>query len=352
MQNPFTTWDGVSKINTVVAANDAANPALGTGNITVQTATIFTANGVTADALPNSAQSLPTVTGVIDAMGTFACVTSVGVASGGNQVLTFFNTAAKLRSAITGTGTGVAGQFSINSIDSSAYPWQFPGGPAPGFGWNAWVGYKLKDSASNIFAITASAPTVAGVTLLTVSGTPVSGAFTLAAAFDGTTKAPLFQAKLYTGSFSLLFDPKWDAHLVGFVGPWSLLTGLGSISALNAPTPADVTVYVSNVANLISTVTSITHNSLTDSIQAWPSNQWAGYYVVPNWNASRAFRIVSNTNNILTVDISTGGGVDSVALAGTTYVILTEENALKYSRLSALLPSFVPIETRTFVKFD
>ena len=353
----FTLWDGVSKINNVVASVAAGNPVLATGSVTVNTNTIFMANGITPDTIPDNTQGIPLVAMVLDSMGTFACVSNVEVSGGGTQKIDFTDPLAKLRSSITGTGSGIAGQFTISTVDITSYPWQFPS-PAipPKFGINAWGGYSLKDSGGNIFPIVSSLATAAGVTTLNVTGTPASGAFTIALAFDAITKVPLFWARLYTGDFSLIYDPKWDLRLINNPkqpGPFSFLTGLGATSLNPAPTPADVIIIVSNVANLISTSTAITSATVTDSTQAWTANQWVGYYVIPNWDKTKLFPIVANNNNTLTVDTSSGGGgVNSVSLAGSTYVILTESNALKYYRLSTLLPSFLPHESRGFLHFS
>jgi hypothetical protein len=351
----FTLWNGTSKINDIVVAASGNNPTLAIGSFTYKTSTLFMADGITPDTVPGTDVGVPTVAFVLDAMGTFACVSTVLDPVAGAQTINFESAGAQLRSSITGSGSGIAGQFSITSVDTTSYPWQFPS-PAvpPKFDINAWGGYHLKDSAGNIFPITSSVATTGGATVLNVTGSPASGAFTLALSFDPGTKLPLFWARLYTGEFSLLYDPKWDLRLANQSqpGPFSYMTGLGATTINPAPTPADVIIWVENVANLIGTTTGVSATTVTDSTKTWTINQWAGYYVIPNWDQSTIFRIVGNNATQLTVLVpSNSGGPNSVALAGTVYVILTEENALKYSRLVVLGPSFAPAESRVFWKF-
>lgn len=353
----FTLWDGVSKINEIVVTSSSSNPTISAGSLEFSTATLFMADGLTPDTIPGTNLGVGTVAFVQDAMGTFACVETVSARSGGNQTINFTSASALLRESITGVGTGAAGQFTIVSVDTSSYPWQFPSsggfGP-PEWGSNAWGGYYLKDSAGNVFPITFSQPTSSGLTVLEVTGTPASGAFTLAYAFD-SGKNPLFNCRLYTGEFSFWLDPKWDIRLNNelSVGPWSVLVSLGAIQTTGyAPTPADVTIWVENVASVLGTSNAAPlPDTLADTTQAWTPHEWMGFYLLPNWDLTNIFPIVDNSATTVTVDIGLGGGLDTVSIDGSYYVILSEEDAVMYSRLVQLLPSFTPFESRPFVKF-
>jgi hypothetical protein len=358
----LTTWDGVSYRDTVQATIAAQNATLGTGSLSVQTSSLYQGNGTAypLSALPTTASGSPTVACIMDAMGTFACVSNVGAASAGAQVLTLTNSAAQMRSAITGTGVGAGTgpyTFTITSIDHASYPWQYPyPAAAPQWGQNAWAGYVVKDSLSNTYTVKSSAATSGGTTVLTmVGGAPASGAFTLAAAFDSVTLAPLFQAEMVIGSFSYTLNPRWDLRLTadGAAGPWSFFSGLGSMLAGPfAATSADVTVWVHNVAQVYGTLTSVATTQATDSTQAWITNQWAGYFLLANWNQTNLFRIVANDATNLYLDVAEGGGANTVSIAGSSYVILAETDALKYSRLVQVLNSFVPVDVRPLVKFE
>lgn len=361
----FYTYDNISKINRLIVASNANNPVIAPGSIVLKTATVFLADGSTSDSLPGTDQGVGSVAFILDALGTFVCVNAVLDPSGLVQTIQFEDPTAVVRISIDTTG-GTGGvnffQFTNSQISTTTYPWQFPSpDPPPQFGYNAFLGLVLKDSGGATFIITGST-NLAGIVFLTVVGTPASGAARIAFNFDGSGN-PLFAANLYTGEFSLTLDPKWDARLdvETLSGPWSLITALGSINTLGfAPTPADVTVWVQCIVSYEGNVEGITANTLTDTAATWIPNQWAGFYLNPNWNQPRLYKIVGNTINTLIVDSTNSPDLTTVATAavpggllpGSFYFILTENNSLKYSRLVAALPSFVPIETRTFVKFE
>ena len=357
-----TTYDNQSSINRFIAsvtANDGTTSVL--GQATLPSARLFLADGLTAAAvLP----PIPAPAFVLDALGTYACVSSVVAPFGGAQVILFANAAAQLRKEITGTmSAGV--RPTLLTIDTTSYPWQFPanlGFAAPLYSSGAFIGMKLMDSAGSIFTIQISDPDPSGKTVLTLSAAAAGGAFSIAAAFDPAgatfaTRIPLLQAKVYTGEFSLTMDPAWDVRLKDETqtGPWSLLSSVTSTKGPAwSPTPVDVIVIAKNVHSDKGKALTVGANTITDTTKAWATNQWRGFYLLPDWNQPKLFRIVSNSATEIVVDIPPGaGGLDSLAQGGKSYyVVLTEKNGIRYGNVVAMLPSFVPIDMKPTVKFE
>jgi hypothetical protein len=361
VERMFFTWDGDSHYLRFepggLTANDGDVSVA--GQVTLRTARTFAADGTTVTTLSSTA---PIAACVLDAMGTFACVASVAAPAAGLQAVVFTSAAATLRKEITGTGVGGVGTFNITSIDAASYPWQFPSPLAePEWGTNAWEGYELMDAAGVIYPVLSSVATDAlGETLLNVTGNPGAGAFSLAKKFDPAgatygTRLPLLHARVFVGQFSLTYDPKHDHRLLadGSIGPWSLLTALGSTtSRYFGASPDDVVLWADGVHHVASNATAVSQHVLTDSTKAWSANQWQGYYLLPNWNQSRVYRISGNTATQLIVDGYSGGGLPPVASVGAPYVVLSELAAVRYSRLMRAMPSFIPLESRGFVKFE
>lgn len=354
------THDAESFINQfipTVTAEDATTSVA--GQVTLKTARLYDALGTT---LSGSLALNPRVAFVIDALGTFACVETAAAESAGSQVLTFADPLAQLRKEILFTGAGALNSMTLTAMGTSTYPWQFPSpAAAPEFGENAFQGLKVMDSAGTVFAITASTASSGGTVVCTVAGTPANGNCSVAAIFDpaGASYAgriPLLKAKLYTGEFTLTYDGLWDIRLreETATGPWSLITSvLSTTSAGWVPTPADVIIVAQNAHEEIGSITSVSLNSLEDTTQAWTINEWVNYYVIPEWNQDRLFRIVANTATELLVDMGSGaGGLDTFAYVDSNYVILSERNAIRYENLAAMLPSFMPIDTKLFIKFE
>lgn len=356
-----TTWDGVSYM--LQAQDTGAVAASGTG------LTYGTAEGLLVDLPTNEVSDMsgvlahvpitglaPPLSFIIDAMGTWACVTSVEDLGTGERV-----TLKKgwLRANITGTGTNLGGNlWQIDAVDNARKPWQYASGAGTGtlkWGKNAWAGYKIRINGSTYSVISSEETDSLDQTVLTLNANPgFSGAYNLAKSFNGAT--PLFSAKLYVGQFSLIFDPRWDYRLLAEPdGPFSVLTSLGGTSGFSA-TPADVIMWVKGIgpgepAEVAQASTGMTVNTITDSTAAWTVNQWVGYYVNPNWEQGKVYKILANTATLLFVK-APDEGITAVASAGSVYVILGEENAIKYTRLISLLPQFLPFESRGFIKFE
>jgi hypothetical protein len=362
----FFTHDNESSINQSISTLSANNGIVSVaGQVTLTVARYFDALGTTpTGALPVT----PAAAFMIDSLGTFACIDSIGVA-GATQVITFADVDAALRREIIGIGTGGLSAFTINSIDIASFPWQFPSPlDEPTYGENAFVGLVLMDSAGDLFTVTSSEATdSAGDTVLAVEvygggvGNTTSGAFSIAAEFDPAGvlyagRIPLLRAKIYTGEFSLTYDPIWDVRLKDetAIGPWSLISSFSSTLGVSwSPTPVDVVVIAQNAHEVIGQATDVYGNALTDDTQAWTPDEWRGMYLLPEWNQHKIFKILGNTATEIAVDIPPGvGDLDTVAQANSHYVVLTAKDAIRYTNLVSLLPSFIPAEIRPFIKFE
>lgn len=356
----FHLWDAEAEIKQFKAAVDA-DFTLAAGSVTFSTARFFKADGATAN---GALDENPAPGFILDALGTFACVDSVAAPGGGNQVVSFEDAAATLRKEIVVTGTGSLNQFVITAVDTGSYPWQYPSPAAePVWGPNAFLGLKIRDSADATFTITGSAATdeTTGETVITVSGTPASGDASIAWDFDPADatyagRLPLLHCKLYIGEFSLTYNPLWDYRLKAETkkGPWTLLTALSSTLGPGwAPTPSDVVVIAQNVHEDKGVATDVYGHYLKDSTKTWVANAWKGYYLLPDWNQPKIFRIAGNTPTEVSVELPVGAGdLDTLAQAGSNYVILTEQDAIRFTNLYSLLPSFLPMEIRPLIKFE
>jgi hypothetical protein len=364
----FRLWDGESYfgfVNDEIAADPNYTPP-GTvvidstvaGQLTIPKVDVVDAGG-TGSALPLTSSAIPTAVSALTDLGDFACIDDVDEV-GADYVITFTDPTAFLRCEIVGAGTGGVGTFQITSIDTTSYPWQFPTPLVePLYGINAFKGKKLQDSTGAIHDVLSNVGTTGGVTDLVLATNPATGAFSIAEDFGaggGTfaTREPHLNLRFIVGESSFTADTIWDTRLLNELafGPWSLITGLGSIGGLSAtPGPADVILWVANQHNVLSRSTAIESNVLTDTTQTWTTNEWAGYYLLPNWGTSKLYKIVGNIATELYVTVS-GGGLETVATAGTYFVILTDENAARYQRLTRLLTNFVPHESLGIVKFE
>lgn len=329
-----------------------------TGEVTLRTARLFTATGALAGAY--DVEEPPEF--VMDALGTYAAVSSADAASLGNQRLVFTNAAAKLRKELVLTLSAASGSTVEISVAAGSYPWQYPSpAAAPVFGWNAFAGLKLMDSAGTTRTVVSSEPTAySGTTKLTLSGAVVNGAGSVAYAYDpaGATYAgriPLTRLYLYRGGVSLTPHTLWDARLLtqNLGGPWSPRTGMGStLAPYEAPSPVEAALWVQNAHLDKGQATSVGALSLTDTSKAWTVNAYQGSYLLPHWGQHRLFRIAHNSADTLVVEPTDGLRVTSVAMAGAPYVVLDRRNALRYLQLSRVLSLFCPDGERCVVKFE
>lgn len=366
VQGMFSLWDteAYKVVATETTSGDMAGTATGYtaadgATLTFDKSLILNALETAPSDVPDSDDG-PTVAFVIDAMGTWACISRVD-RDGDNRTLTLER--GFLRAAIPVSGTNGVNSYTVTSNPKTHSAWQFAapaGTEIPRWGPNAWNGYKFKDSAGSIFDIITSAHTNGlGQTVLTLSGSPAGGDGYIAWDFDGS-QAPVLRVWMYVGNHSLLISSRWDARLAGSINPGpyaSLLTLVGSSNVFgNVIGPGDVTLIVKGIgsgkpAEDAGTATAVTASTLTDSAKAWTVNEWADYYLLPNWNQSKVFKVLSNTPTALTVE-TPAGDVNDVSEVTSHYVIMTEENAIKYVRLIQMAKQLVPDGTRVFVKFE
>jgi len=362
------SWDKESYI--LIGKNIAKTPTytpvgwvveVGANYLDVPTATsLYKADGITAaTAPPDTSSSDQTVAMVIDEMGSWCCVSDVTTSAGKTRI-TFSN--GLPRAEITGTGTAAGSDFTITAVDLTSYPKQFPSPAAePVWGTNAWAGHKIIDSAGTIRTVVTSDATdaITGDTVLHLSGAVASGVFSLAFDFDPAgvtfaTRKPILKARLYIGEFSPVYDPRWDTRLLSdfYAGPWSTLTGFGAPTSFGwAPTPKDVVLTFSQGYSDYGSVTRVAANELEDYTKAWTTNQWLGYYVNPNWEQKKLFKVIYNDATHLYLDMKTGTDLSSFSGTKASYVILSPENAARYAQFMRLMPTFCMFEARPVVKF-
>lgn len=299
---------------------------------------------------------------VMDEFDTYAEVQSITDVAGTVRV-NFTSALAYLRSEITGNGVGGVNSFTLSDVGIDKYPWQFPDGDGwsqPTFGENAFAGMYLLDSAGTLFPIVSSLGYA-----LTVVGNPANGVYSIAPKYrvpppSFVGRDPVLRFRLFHGAHNLGYSPRLDIRLAdeltGLV-PWSLRAGGGAWATTYpwgyVPDPADDVVTVTGVATYIGQVLICpSSNQVTNVVNTMTINEWAGYYLIPNWSAvGRAYKILSNTTADFTLDMGTDGAVSTLTTSGCRFAVLSESDAVKYSRLARQLPSFMPKGSRAVIKF-
>jgi hypothetical protein len=322
---------------------------------------------------PFTADGGPQVGFVVDAFGTFCCVSEVEEQGSGFLITLDPGTSPYtpyLRDELHFTNCVESGGNLIldtGELDADSYPWQFPAADfdPPTFGVNAFAGKTVmyKDGTTDV--IVSSSESAAGIIecvmelvnpILSANEIYIGTGFSGALPDYHHTREPHSLFRMYVGEFSLTYSPLWDVRLRDetYAGPWSLLTaGLGGTfgSSGYAPSPLDVVLWADGVHAATGTVTSTTRNTLTDSTAAWTPGEFVGFYLNPNWNQTKLYRILWNDATSVMVDVS-GGGVSTVTLAGLHYVILSEKNAARYAGLVNLIQSYLAEDSRCLVKFE
>lgn len=214
---------------------------------------------------------------------------------------------------------------------------------------NQWRGYSLLDSANTKFTIERNTADEVFVT----SGTPVAGDFAIA--FDFTLggsfalRDPIFFYAVYAGEHHFLFEATWSLALIGTADdPFDRLYG-GLTSLGPGFTPNDFGIFISpGVALAVGASTDITLNTLTDTDALLTPAALVGKWLNPNRRQRRLFKIRANTAT--TIDI--GQSMEGLSTTGDAYFVLDEQDALKYSRLHAVLPKFHPKFARAHIFFE
>lgn len=361
----FSTWDGdayklqvAESLNGDFSGTGVAYTADAEAYVDLPVSAVTNALGDAPADLPDS-QVNPSLTFIIDAMGTWCCVKRVEHIDETTRRVVLEK--GFLRRHINVQGFSGLGTFTIETADLETAPWQYAapaGTEALRWGSNAWAGYKLKTESGIYNVLGSEATDNAGETVLYLDDDPTGTEGVLAKDFDGN-EDPVLHFTGYVGLHTLIVSPRWDYRLAGAIDPGpfnallAVLSGQGVVNVLLSP--GDVTLVVKGIGpgeptELVGTVTGVAGNTLTDTTQAWAADQWEGYYLLPNWSQSRVTRVVSNTADTLTVSFPEG--LASVTKEGLVYALLTEENALKYVRLIQLCQQLVFDGTRVFVKFE
>lgn len=158
---------------------------------------------------------------------------------------------------------------------------------------------------------------------------------------------------LYAGPHYTTLFPEHDVALKGTLeDPFNPLYGGVSDEAGVPPGPFDVIILVQNgISPLTSTVTAVGADTLTDSSAFWITDQWVGFVVNPNRNNTRTYRVLSNTADTLTVDVSESPDVDLVSVAGAEYFMLTRRDEVAYRALATSVSRFLFQGVRPYIWF-
>lgn len=200
---------------------------------------------------------------------------------------------------------------------------------------NQWVGYYvLTDDNQKLAILTNTATTldVSNGSLPADGDYAIAKEFTVGATFND--RIPHVRYRVYNGLHSFIFEPTFDYQLSGTIyDPFHrLLAGIGTSNLIGVWSPNDVGLYItSNVVQHIGTASTFTTTTfeLDTNFLAPGVNALTGFYLNPNQNQTRLYKILSNTSTQVTVE----GDLTSFAVAGQTYFILSSRDATRYQRL-------------------
>lgn len=216
---------------------------------------------------------------------------------------------------------------------------------------NQWAGYKVLDSANTKRTIVSNT-----VDTLTLSGGVVTGSYSIAYDFSGASFAtrvvsPTF--KVASGQHSFLYEPRKKKALRGTIDDPFYYLYAGTATILS---PAfglgDVAVFISGVAQEFGFSSGLTSTVLTstDELIGYATDYFKGMWLNPNRNQTKLFKILSSDGVAGTVTVE--GDMTGFAAAGGDFFILSNRDALRYSRLVERLQKEVPYSTRIYVFFE
>lgn len=275
-----------------------------------------------------------------DAFGNFACIDDNTA-----TVITFDadDAAKQLVAEVVFTGAA-ASVASVLVLTRSA-------GDKP-FNDSVYEGYKIKDTGGTVRDILTTVASTDGLTLtLTLSGDVVGGDKSIAVDFlneplSYAAREPELHYKAYSGEHYWLFRVEFDERERGQLrDPFDVLWGGGALTGGSPLTPGDIIVWVAaGIADVVGTSSLVFPDKLVDLTQAWTPGEWEGFFLNPNRNSQRLFRIVTNTATELILDPAED--ITQVAAAGESYFILDPLEALRYEALVATIPTILPFKTR------
>lgn len=235
----------------------------------------------------------------------------------------------KPEASYSGTvAVGIAGEFSV-TVAAGATVWPV----------GRWTGYVVKDAVGGFHTCTSS-----DAAKLYFAGDPYVWTATDTVEIARSFSAGIAQLyyKIENGYHPRLFNPTFDFTLVGTrLDPAFYLyggsAGGGTFGACDLGIYVLGDVFGNPVPAVASRVTSVAGAVITDSSASFTANEWAGYYILPNQNYTRTFKIASNTGSTITAE----SDLSAFATADQPYVILTERNAARYRRLLARIRTFM-----------
>jgi hypothetical protein len=233
---------------------------------------------------------------------------------------------------VTGTGT-VAG----NVLTDATKLWVS----------TQWRGYKLLTSDNAVQTIVAST-----ANSVTVPSNPVPGPYAIAKDFvlgpSFADHKPVYGYTVYEGSHNLTFEPLNDLTLAGTLNDPYKRTYAGLTSLGSGFTNDDFAIFIERgVAAAVGRVGAASVNTIEDAGGALVPHSLQGMYLNPNRKQTQLFEIVDNDEHVITVNRSLAG----LATEGDFYFVLKQRDALRYNRLNAVIPQFIPRFTRAFLAF-
>jgi len=170
---------------------------------------------------------------------------------------------------------------------------------------------------------------------------------------------PKMHYKVCSGKHYFTFNGMFDERLrnttsTTSLDPFDILYGgdFGPASSSIIPGAFDVILYVvdqaaENIAEYKSTI--LSDEVLTCDELSLDVNCLIDYYINPNRNQSKLFKIISNTDNTITVE--EGSKLTAVANQGQNFFVLSPMNARRYQALVNTINMFLPEGVHAFVYF-
>lgn len=200
-----------------------------------------------------------------------------------------------------------------------------------------WAGFWVRDSAGGYHEVVWNT----NDTFTFDDGLLIpAGAFTLAKEFQVAATTGTLHFDVYQGHTPRLFDPLADLALRGtqFDPYYYLYAGrAGRRMGLWGSCDLGIVITTPDAAVVRSRNAIVTGPTLADPTANWVKGSLVGMYLNPNQNQTRLFRIVANTATTITV----AGNIESVAVAGQPYFVLTERNMARYKVLVSRMVEFV-----------
>ena len=222
---------------------------------------------------------------------------------------------------------------------------------------NTFVGMKLIASSNAVRTVTGSRLVYSGgqplyleLDLDSGSGSMATGPWALSTDYVGTTYAtrrPIIGLTYVAGNVTFA-SARGDTRLFPRP-PWSAVSGLqaGNRQRYFVHAPADTVVWVKGQHEVIAETISVDGLAVRCRGINWTIGEHSGKYAIPDWNIQKVHRIVTNDEDTLFLEKPLG----SEYAAGSTAVILTEKNSVRYTQLCRQLSRFTTDDGRVFVRF-